>query len=167
MLTTLPAVPSDFTGPRSSSPQVDPHVVETRLWIEEHEWLYGLLRSASNVSPTFRLPDLISACVAIIFAAPDAAHRIFGFLGAELILRDPMTPRRRESMWRSQYEQLQELQRSPLNRHPHPKFQLDQLTTACVALCRQADDTGVNVLRQARHNMAERALRGRPPDQPH
>lgn len=132
-------------------------VVETRLWIEEHEWLYGLLHSTSNIAPTFRIPDLISACVAMVFLQGDAPQRIFGFLGSELILREPTTPRRRESMWRAQYELLHELQCSPVNRHPNPKFQLDQLTTACVALCRQADEGGGSVLLQARLNMAERS----------
>lgn len=132
-------------------------VVETRLWIEEHEWLYGLLHSASNVAPTFRIPDLISACVAMVFSRGDAPQRIFGFLGSELILREPTTPRRRESMWRAQYELLHELQCSPVNRHPNPKFQLDQLTTACVALCRHSDESGASVLLQARLNMAERS----------
>ena len=35
-------------------------VVETRLWTEEHNWLYALLRSGDNVSPTFRIPDPVS-----------------------------------------------------------------------------------------------------------
>ena len=54
------------------------------------------------------------------------------------------------------------MQRSPANRHPNPKFQLDQLTTACVALCRQHEGADTLVLRQARLNMADRAARGRP-----
>ncbi|MCB1888008.1 MAG: hypothetical protein KDH20_10420, partial [Rhodocyclaceae bacterium] len=70
------------------------------------------------------------------------------------------TPRRRESMWRQQYQLLLELQRSPANRHPNPKFQLDQLTTACVALCRTADPSGAAILQRARRNMAERAHHG-------
>ncbi len=138
-----------------------PDVIETRLWLEEHDWLYRLLRSADNVSPTFRFPDLISACVSLIFAQQGAPARIFQFLGTELILRSPQTPRRRESMWRQQYQLLLELQRSPANRHPNPKFQLDQLTTACVALCQTADASGAAILRQARRNMAERAHHGR------
>ena len=136
-------------------------VIETRLWLEEHDWLYRLLRSAENVSPTFRFPDLISACVSLVFEHHDAPARIFRFLGTELVLRSPQTPRRRESMWRPQYELLLALQRSPANRHPNPKFQLDQLTTACVALCWTADGSGAAVLRQARCNMAERSHRGR------
>ena len=56
-----------------------------------------------------------------------------------------------------QYELLLAVQRSPANRHPNPKFQLDQLTTACVALNRETDPTGMNVLQQARVNMANRA----------
>lgn len=133
-------------------------VVETRLWIEEHEWLYALLRRSDNVAPMFRIPDLLSACVAIIFARPDASERIFGFMGTELVLRSPTTVRRRESLWLPQFERLHDLQCSPLNRHPHPKFQLDQLTTACVALCQQEDASGTAVLRQARRNMVERLL---------
>ena len=136
-------------------------VIETRLWLEEHDWLYRLLRSADNVSPTFRFPDLISACVSLVFERHDAPARIFRFLGTELVLRQPQTPRRRESMWRPQYELLLALQRSPANRHPNPKFQLDQLTTACVALSRIEDGSEAAVLRQARRNMAERSHRGR------
>ena len=86
--------------------------------------------------------------------------RIFRSLGTELVLRSPETPRRRESMWRHQYQLLLDLQRSPANRHPNPKFQLDQLTTACVALCRAEDGSGAGILRQARRNMAERSLPG-------
>lgn len=135
--------------------------IETRLWLEEHVWLYKLLRSENNVSPTFRFPDLIAACVSLVFTHEDAPLHIFGFLGTQLVLRAPQTPRRRESMWRQQYELLLEVQRSPANRHPNPKFQLDQLTTACVALCRAQDESGTSILQQARHNMAERAQRGK------
>lgn len=136
-------------------------VIETRLWLEEHDWLYCLLRSEDNVSPTFRFPDLISACVSLVFEHHDAPARIFRFLGTELVLRQPQTARRRESMWRPQYQLLLALQRSPANRHPNPKFQLDQLTTTCVALCRIEDGSGAAVLRQARRNMAKRSHRGR------
>ena len=45
-------------------------------------------------------------------------------------------------------EALLAVQRSPANRHPNPKFQLDQLTTACVALCRQHEGADTLVLRQ-------------------
>ena len=140
-----------------------PDTIETRLWLDEHKWLYDLLRSDDNVSPTFRFPDLISACVSLVFLHDGAATRIFEFLGTQLVLRPPLTPRRRESMWRQQYELLLAVQRSPANRHPNPKFQLDQLTTACVALCRQLEDADGIVLRQARLNMAERAARWRNP----
>ena len=116
-----------------------PETIETRLWLEEHDWLFTVLRSEGNLSPTFRFPDLISACVSLVFLHDDAPARIFDFLGTQLVLRPPLTPRRRESMWRPQYELLLAVQRSPANRHPHPKFQLDQLTTACVALCRQLE----------------------------
>lgn len=141
----------------AGAPELEPpDTIQTRLWLEEHEWLYSLLHSDNNVAPTFRLPDLISACVSLVFLHADAPTRIFDFLGTQLVLRAPHTPRRRESMWRQQYDLLLAVQRSPANRHPHPKFQLDQLTTACVALCRQFEEPDALVLRQARLNMAQR-----------
>ncbi len=162
MYSAMPNTPQDHAV--QGAPETE-HLdtIETRLWLEEHEWLYGLLRSDDNVSPTFRFPDLISACVSLVFLHDGAATRIFEFLGTQLVLRPPLTPRRRESMWRQQYELLLTVQRSPANRHPNPKFQLDQLTTACVALCRQLDEPDAIVLRQARLNMAERSARWRSP----
>ncbi len=131
--------------------------IETLLWTEEHDWLYTLLKSESNVSPRFRVPDLISACVAQLFAKDAAADRLFHYLGAELILRAPGTARRRESMWRPQYQLLHALQISAANRYPNPQFQLDQLTTACVALARIEDASGACTLRHARINIARRS----------
>lgn len=160
MFSTLPPIPEHATVP---TPSAHDHqdTIETRLWLEEHVWLYKLLRSENNVAPTFRFPDLIAACVSLVFTHEDAPSRIFRCLGTQLVLRAPQTPRRRESMWRQQYELLLAVQRSPANRHPNPKFQLDLLTTACVALCREQDESGTSVLQQARHNMAERAQRGK------
>ncbi len=135
-------------------------IVEARLWIEEYAWLYGILKSNANVCPTFRFPDLISAAVSLALARPEGHEDIFHFLGTQLVLRPLTTARRRESMWRAQYEQLRDLQRSPANRHPNPNFQLDQLTTASVAQARRIDETGTQLLQQARLNMAERAKLG-------
>ncbi|MEO8155138.1 MAG: hypothetical protein ABI605_18885 [Rhizobacter sp.] len=159
----LVATPSTLQrAPTAALPEaVLPDTIETRLWLQEHDWLYDLLKSDRNVAPSFRFPDLISACVSIVFAGDDASPRVFAFLGTELVLRTSTTARRRESMWRSQYELLLALQRSPANRHPNPKFQLDQLTTACVALSRDEDASGNAVLRQARMNMAQRAMHRR------
>ena len=159
MLTATPTPHPENTAPPSNE-SASQDVIETRLWLEEHDWLYSLLHSEDNVSPTFRFPDLISASVSLVFTHQDAPCRIFRYLGTELVLRSPETPRRRESMWRHQYQLLLDLQRSPANRHPNPKFQLDQLTTACVALCRAEDGSGAGILRQARRNMAERSLPG-------
>ena len=159
----LVATPSTFQrAPASAPPEADlTDTIETRLWLQEHDWLYALLKSDRNVAPSFRFPDLISASVSVVFASDDASPRIFAFLGTELVLRPWTTARRRESMWRAQYELLLALQRSPANRHPNPKFQLDQLTTACVALSRDADASGDAVLQQARMNMAQRAMHRR------
>lgn len=159
MLTAAqPNVQEPRRTPTGQSQPLD--VVETRLWLDEHIWLYSVLKSDQNIGPIFRFPDLISACVSMIFSAPEAARQIFGFLGTDLVARDPNTPRRREAMWRPQYDLLLELQRSAANRHPNPKFQLDHLTTACVALCKRADETGACILQQARVNMAQRYRAG-------
>lgn len=138
-------------------------IVEARLWLEEHAWLYGVLKSEGNVCPTFRFPDLISAAVTLCLGEHNGHAHVFHFLGSKLVLRPPSTARRRESMWRPQYEQLQALQRLPANRHPNPNFQLDQITTACIALAREMDETGAKLLIQARLNMAKRASLGSAP----
>ena len=148
--------------PQRDQPDAPPsstagETVDTLLWLGEHDWLYELLRSEVNVAPRFRMPDLISACVSQLFAKDDASQRLFSYLGAELILREPGTVRRREVMWRSQFVQLQALQLSPINRYPNPQFQLDQLTTGCVALARVEDATGSCTLRHARINIARRS----------
>lgn len=136
-----------------------PEIIETRVWFEEYLWLYGVLKGVQNAGPVFQFPDLISACVSLVFARPEAAKQIFDFLGTEVVPRAHNALRRRESLWRQQYELLLDLQRSAANRHPNPRFQLDHLTTACVALCRLADDSGLLLLQQARINAAERAKR--------
>src|SRR6218665_2548681 len=140
--------------PAASVPQRADGIIEARLWIEEYAWLHGILKSDANVCPPFRFPDLISAAVSLSLARPDGHEDIFRFLGTQLVLRPPSTARRRESMWRAQYEQLRGLQRSPANRHPNPNFQLDQLTTACVAQARHIDEDGTRLLLPARPNMA-------------
>jgi hypothetical protein len=154
------SIPSSTPHDSQAEPDTT-DTVETRLWLEEHAWLYDILKNPTNRSPTFRFPDLISASVSVTLALPEGSHGLFAYLGTQLVLRDPATARRKETMWRPQYEQLQALQRSPANQHPHPKFQLDQLTTAAVALARETDPSGALILKYARLNMVERA-RSRP-----
>jgi hypothetical protein len=134
------------------------NTVETRVWAEEQAWLHGLWKSGLNVAPRFRCPDLIGGCVAMVLGQPGGTQRLFHYLSTELVLRERKSPRR-EYVWADAHELLMNAQRSPANRHPHPMFQLDQLTTACVALARGADESGMQVLRQARVNMVRRAHR--------
>lgn len=130
--------------------------VRTRVWIEEYRWLRSLLGSERNECPTFRFPDLISACVSHVLADSNGPRRIFQYLRTQLVLRDDRTPRREQSMWRQQYEMVLALQLSPANLHPNPNFKLDQLTTACAALSRRDDESGESVFRHARMNVAGR-----------
>jgi hypothetical protein len=97
--TMLTAAPPGFQDSRhTATVESQPSdVIETRLWLEEHVWLYGVLKSDRNVGPIFRFPDLISACVSQVFSGPEAARHIFSFLGTELVARSPNTPRRREA----------------------------------------------------------------------
>ncbi|MFY9511923.1 MAG: hypothetical protein WAQ05_13225 [Rubrivivax sp.] len=148
-------------GTRASDDTAASEAVDTFVWIEEHDWLYALLGSETNVAPRFRVPDLLSACVSQVLGKENGVGSLFGYLGAELIMRAPGTPRRKESMWRAQYVQLQALQRSAANRYPHPQFQLDQFTTACVALARREDDSGACTLRHARINIIRRTAIGK------
>src|SRR5262245_54995865 len=115
--------------------------VDTYVWAHEYHFLRSLYDSADNTSPKFRFPDLISACVSLNFGNDRAAERIFDYLRSVLVLCNPNTTRRRAAMWKAQYSLLQGLQRSAANKHPYPQFQLDQFTTACVALVRLAGDS--------------------------
>jgi hypothetical protein len=94
--------------------------IGTRIWLDEYAFLQALYASADNGSPTFRMPDLISACVSLVFAEPEPAKHIFTYLHTELVLRDPDSARRQADMWQPQYQLLLALQRSPANGHPHP-----------------------------------------------
>ena len=133
--------------------------IDTYVWADEYAFLRSLYDSADNTSPKFRFPDLISACVSLVFHDDNAAALIFDYLRSELVLRNPNTTRRREAMWKAQYGLLLELQRSRANKHPYPQFQLDQFTTTCVALVRVAGDAQRRIFDQARKNTAERAGR--------
>lgn len=135
-------------------------VVETYLWVEEHDWLKALHRSPANNTPQFRVPDLLGACISIVLDSNDPSRRIFGYLGRELIRRDPGTARRHERMWREHFAQLQALQRSPANAYPNPCFSLDCLATACVAIVIADRVENGTILAQARRNMATRTERG-------
>ena len=136
--------------------------IDTYVWTDEYDFLRSLYDSADNTSPKFRFPDLISACVSLVFRDDNAAELIFAYLRSELVLRSPDTTRRREAMWKAQYNLLLGLQRSRGNKHPYPQFQLDQFTTTCVALVRLAGDAQRRIFDQARKNTAERAGRKEP-----
>jgi hypothetical protein len=131
--------------------------VTTRVWIDEFQALEVLYNDASNCSPKLRYPDLISACVSLVFDGHEPVNRIFTFLHTKLVLRDQDTARRQADIWRPQYLLLLALQKSELNRHPHPQFKLDHFTTACVALALEEQRAANKVFAYARRNIAQRA----------
>ena len=131
--------------------------VATRVWIEEFQALERLYGAPANCSPKLRYPDLISGCVSLIFDGLDPVNHIFTFLHTKLVLRDQETARRQEDIWRLQYLLLLALQKSERNRHPHPQFNLDHFTTACVALALEEPRAAQKVFDYARRNIAQRA----------
>jgi hypothetical protein len=147
MLTATSATRQHHLSPPSEEGKAH-HVIETRLWLEEHDWLYRLLRSEDNVSPTFRFPDLISASVSLVFTHQDAPVASSGFSGPSLFSARPKH-RAAANRCGGTSTSCCWTCNVPANRHPNPKFQLDQLTTACVALCRAEDGSGAGILRQA------------------
>ena len=56
-----------------------------------------------------------------------------------------------------QFDQLLQTHRAPWNRFPNPMFELDHLTTACVAVAMTLPDGEAAVLRQARTNLLARS----------
>ena len=94
MFTATPTTRQQSTAPRIEDRGAQ-DVIETRLWLDEHDWLYRPLRSADNVSPTFRLPDLITASLSLVFSHVGAPPRHFKILGSEFVILSHDTPRRR------------------------------------------------------------------------
>ncbi len=142
---------------RSRPGYMQRETADTYVWREEHDWLRTLLHRSENKSPQFRVPDLIGACVAIVFSSDGASERLFHVLRTELVLRDPNTPRRQEKMWLSDFVKLQAVQRSRANQYPNPHFELDQLLTACICLARTQLEDEAEVFRQARLNTVSAA----------
>jgi hypothetical protein len=150
-----------LASPELASLTPEPHypsTVATRVWLDEFTWLESLYNDVGNSSPKLRYPDLISACVSLVFNRSGADLRVFSFLHTRLVMRDQGTARRQEEMWREQYELLLALQKSEQNRHPHPQFKLDHFTTACVALAMEEEDAKQKLFEQARRNIARRAV---------
>jgi len=143
-------------GVALSTPVSNP-TVTTLVWTDEFERLEKIYHDADNHSPKFRTPDLISACVSLVFATDDATDLIFKHVHTCLLLRDSDTPRHTAAIWRPQYELLLALQRSPRNRHPNPQFNLDHFTTACVHLALEHDNAKRQIFAHARQNTARRA----------
>lgn len=133
--------------------------IGTRVWIAEYDFLHSLYDCADNCSPKFRFPDLISACVSLVFQEKKPADLLFTYLHTEMVLRDPGSTRRQAEMWKSQYNLLLALQRSPANCHPNPQFKLDQFTTACIALVVAGKEAKRRIFEQARKNTVERATK--------
>lgn len=133
-----------------------PAIVKTRVWREEHDWLYGLFTSPRNTAPKFRFPDLLGACVSLVVALPEGSERLVEFLVTELARRDASAVRRSCDIWAAQFDQLKAAHGAAWNRFPNPQFDLDQVATACVAVAMSAPLGPDAVLGQARLNWLAR-----------
>lgn len=133
--------------------------VQTRVWLDEHEWLGSLYKSRRNSSPRFRMGDLLSACVSLALVTDAVEQSLVEYLVNGLTRRDPQSERRSCDLWAAQYDLLLVAHRASWNRSPNPMFEIDQLTTGCVALVMRRSDSEAAVLRQARANLRARAVR--------
>ncbi|MDZ5455063.1 hypothetical protein [Azohydromonas lata] len=131
-------------------------IVQTSLWLREHEWLYSVMKSPRNTCPKFRIPDLLAACVTLAFSSDVSQHQLITYLRSELLLRQPEKTRRSCDIWKSQFDLLMTAHRDDWNRFPHPMFNLDQICTGCVAVVMTMGDAQTQVLSQARRNVVAR-----------
>ena len=134
--------------------------IRTSVWSEEHDWLHRLYKSPGNTSPKFRIPDLLSACVAMTLSSTDNQHLLVAYLTTRHALRDPKCPGRSCDIFQAQFEQVLEAHRAAWNRFPNPMFEIEHILTGCVAVAMATDNGGERVLRQARDNLIARARGG-------
>jgi len=133
-----------------------PAIVMTRIWLHEHDWLHSVYANHANQSPTFRFPDLLSACIELALSSTESLARLQLFLGTDLGARDPKASRRSCHVWRRQFDEMLREHRAAWNSHPNPKFELDAIATGCVAVVRAEHDPVRQILTQARLNCAAR-----------
>lgn len=136
-------------------------IVVTLLYPEEYDFLRGIYSSSDNQSPKFHLPDLIGACISLVFNNANATQTIFEYLRSQLPLRnrDGKSKYRQADIWRCHYELLRALQTSSDNHYPNPKFHLGDFTTACVALVMKENLSSIAILDEARNNVANRSVK--------
>jgi hypothetical protein len=87
----------------------------------------------------------------------DGQQRLVEYLETRLTQRDPKTERRSCDIWNAQFEQLMGAHRAAWNRFPNPMFEIDHITTGCVAIAMSLPDAQASVLHQARLNLLARA----------
>jgi hypothetical protein len=133
-----------------------PATVQTRVWELEHARLYALYRAPQNTFPKFRFPDLLSACVSLVFGNAEGQSRLVEFLTMELLQRDPGAARRSCDIWSAQFHQLMAARGASWNRFPNPMFDLDHIATAGVAVAMCSPFGQDVVLCEARTNLRAR-----------
>lgn len=131
--------------------------VRTSVWTEEHDWLHQLYKSPNNTSPKFRIPDLLSACVALVLSQPENQRLLVAYLTTRHALRDPRCHGRSCEIFPAQFEQVLDAHRAAWNRFPNPMFEIEHILTGCVAVTMSLSSGGELVLRQARDNLIARS----------
>lgn len=146
---------NDSVRRAASTHAVNGEVTRTFVRRDQHDFVFGMLRDTRNQSPRFSLVDLTSACVSIAAQLPEALQTLIRKARGEFA--SPVEPCDRLSvaLWPSQFLWLREVQKSPANNYPNPKFDLGDLTSACIALARQNASVD-EVLAAARRNLLRR-----------
>lgn len=130
--------------------------VQTRVWLDEHDWLHQIFKSPGNTSPRFRLPDLLSACVSLALADASARQQLVEAIVTLHARHNSKCKRRSCDIFPAQFAQVKRAHGAPWNRFPNPMFDLDSITTGCVALAMAWPDGEARVLAQARANLFAR-----------
>ena len=152
------AIDSEQRAMKQSKVERIDQTVTTRLAVAEHDWLHdSVYCRADNRAPRFRMPDLLSACVSLVIGEEDDGTSLLNCL-VDDIARRPSSACRSCDIWLPQFDLLLRTHRAAWNDFPHPKFELAQLTTACVVIARTDVDTdaGSRILARARQNFLAR-----------
>ena len=135
--------------------------VATFLDLREFNFLHDFFRSAENTRPQFSIVDLTSACIALIRDAAQSSDRLI--LRARCDIANRVVERRMQvGLWPEEFAFLRIIQRSPANRPPYPRFDLGDLTTACVATIMEMDHATDSIRAAAQHRLAAFSRAGLP-----
>ena len=143
------------SGPRTAA------TVATFLDMREFTFLHDFFRSAANTRPQFSIVDLTSACIALVRDAAQSSDCLILRARCDIAHRE-VDRRMHVSLWAEEFAFLRLVQRSTANRPPYPRFDLGDLTTACVAIIMDTEHATDSIRAAAQHRLTAFARAGLP-----